>query len=209
MDIAGGRYLVLAHLKQGSVTVHVGDAVRRGQPLAAVGNSGHTNEPHLHAQIPGLGDRHRGRRPYLPHRVPQRPHHQGRCLAMGRHPRTSHRRPRQDTRAVRSDRRAAARYPQGRDLQPDDAQRHATRLPPARCTDPQCRDQEAMTPTKIDSTFDHETSVPRNPSAGPRGRSGATVGGAARSATATGCPLRKHSGTGLRRFTDHWVACHG
>jgi murein DD-endopeptidase MepM/ murein hydrolase activator NlpD len=51
MDIAGGRYLVLAHLKQGSVTVHVGDAVRRGQPLAAVGNSGHTNEPHLHAQI--------------------------------------------------------------------------------------------------------------------------------------------------------------
>src|SRR3954463_4580436 len=51
MDIAGGRYLVLGHLKQGSVTVHVGDVVRRGQPLAAVGNSGHTNEPHLHAQI--------------------------------------------------------------------------------------------------------------------------------------------------------------
>jgi murein DD-endopeptidase MepM/ murein hydrolase activator NlpD len=51
MDIAGGRYLVLGHLKQGSVTVHVGDVVRRGQPLAAVGNSGHTNEPHLHAQV--------------------------------------------------------------------------------------------------------------------------------------------------------------
>jgi murein DD-endopeptidase MepM/ murein hydrolase activator NlpD len=51
MDIAGGRYLVLSHLKQGSVTVHVGDVVRRGQPLAAVGNTGHTNEPHLHAQI--------------------------------------------------------------------------------------------------------------------------------------------------------------
>jgi murein DD-endopeptidase MepM/ murein hydrolase activator NlpD len=51
MDIAGGRYLVLGHLKQGSVTVHVGDVVRRGQPLATVGNSGHTNEPHLHAQI--------------------------------------------------------------------------------------------------------------------------------------------------------------
>jgi murein DD-endopeptidase MepM/ murein hydrolase activator NlpD len=51
LDIGTGRYLVLAHLKQGSVTVHVGDVVRRGQPLAAVGNSGHTNEPHLHAQV--------------------------------------------------------------------------------------------------------------------------------------------------------------
>jgi murein DD-endopeptidase MepM/ murein hydrolase activator NlpD len=51
VDIGGGRHLVLAHLKQSSVTVHVGDVVRRGQPLAAVGNSGHTNEPHLHAQI--------------------------------------------------------------------------------------------------------------------------------------------------------------
>jgi hypothetical protein len=51
VDIGAGRYLVLAHLKQGSVTVHVGDVVRRGQPLAAVGNSGHTNEPHLHAQV--------------------------------------------------------------------------------------------------------------------------------------------------------------
>jgi murein DD-endopeptidase MepM/ murein hydrolase activator NlpD len=51
VDIGGGRYLVLSHLKHGSVTVHVGDVVRRGQPLAAVGNSGHTNEPHLHAQI--------------------------------------------------------------------------------------------------------------------------------------------------------------
>jgi murein DD-endopeptidase MepM/ murein hydrolase activator NlpD len=51
MDVGGGRYLVLGHLKQGSVTVHAGDVVRRGRPLAAVGNSGHTNEPHLHAQV--------------------------------------------------------------------------------------------------------------------------------------------------------------
>jgi len=41
----------LGHLKQGSVTVKVGDVVWRGQPLAAVGNSGHTNEPHLHLQV--------------------------------------------------------------------------------------------------------------------------------------------------------------
>ena len=51
IDIGGGRYLVLGHLKQGSVTVQVGEIVRRGQPLAAVGNSGHTNEPHLHLQV--------------------------------------------------------------------------------------------------------------------------------------------------------------
>jgi murein DD-endopeptidase MepM/ murein hydrolase activator NlpD len=46
----GGRYVLMAH-RQGSVTVQVGDVVRRGQPLAAVGNSGHTNEPHLHLQV--------------------------------------------------------------------------------------------------------------------------------------------------------------
>ena len=51
VDIGGGRYLLMGHLKQGSVTVQVGDVVRRGQPLVTVGNSGHTNEPHLHLQI--------------------------------------------------------------------------------------------------------------------------------------------------------------
>ena len=51
IDIGGGRYVSMAHLKHGSVTVRVGDVVRRGQPLAAVGNSGHTNEPHLHLQV--------------------------------------------------------------------------------------------------------------------------------------------------------------
>ena len=51
VDIGGGRYVLMGHLKQGSVTVQVGDTVRRGQPLAAVGNSGNTNEPHLHLQV--------------------------------------------------------------------------------------------------------------------------------------------------------------
>src|SRR4029079_19787317 len=44
---ATGRALVL----QASVTVQVGDRVRRGQPLAAVGNNGHSSEPHLHLQV--------------------------------------------------------------------------------------------------------------------------------------------------------------
>jgi len=51
VDIGDGRYVVLAHLKQGSVTVQVGDVVRRGEPLAAIGNSGHTSEPHLQMQV--------------------------------------------------------------------------------------------------------------------------------------------------------------
>jgi len=51
LDIGGGRYVSMAHLKQGSVTVRVGDVVQRGQPLAAVGNNGHSNEPHLHLQV--------------------------------------------------------------------------------------------------------------------------------------------------------------
>ncbi len=50
-DIGGGRYVTMAHLQQGSGKVQIGDTVRRGQPLAAVGNSGHTNEPHLHLQV--------------------------------------------------------------------------------------------------------------------------------------------------------------
>lgn len=51
VDIGDRRYVLMGHLKQGSVTVQVGDVVRRAQPLAAVGNSGHTNEPHLHLQV--------------------------------------------------------------------------------------------------------------------------------------------------------------
>jgi murein DD-endopeptidase MepM/ murein hydrolase activator NlpD len=51
MDIGGGRYVLMAHLKQGSVTVSVGDVVRRGQLVAAVGNNGHSDEPHLHLQV--------------------------------------------------------------------------------------------------------------------------------------------------------------
>lgn len=58
IDIGDSRYVVLAHLKQGSATVRVGDVVRQGQPIAAVGNNGHSNEPHLqvHVQDSPSGD---------------------------------------------------------------------------------------------------------------------------------------------------------
>ena len=51
LDMGHSRYVLMAHLKQGSATVRVDDVVRRGQPVAAVGNSGHSNEPHLHLQV--------------------------------------------------------------------------------------------------------------------------------------------------------------
>jgi hypothetical protein len=51
LDIGSRRYVVMGHLKQGSIRVQVGDVVRQGQPLATVGNTGHTNEPHLHLQV--------------------------------------------------------------------------------------------------------------------------------------------------------------
>ena len=42
------RLIVFAHLLKHSLRVAVGDSVQAGQPLARVGNSGHTSEPHLH-----------------------------------------------------------------------------------------------------------------------------------------------------------------
>lgn len=43
-----GTYLLLAHLKQGSVRVKAGDWVAEGQELGRCGNSGNTSEPHIH-----------------------------------------------------------------------------------------------------------------------------------------------------------------
>ena len=43
--------VMLAHLKEGSLEiVNQGDNVKEGQPVGEVGNSGYTDEPHLHIQ---------------------------------------------------------------------------------------------------------------------------------------------------------------
>ncbi len=47
----GAVQVYLAHLRQGSLRVDVGDAVTTGAILAAVGNSGHSGEPHLHIHV--------------------------------------------------------------------------------------------------------------------------------------------------------------
>lgn len=46
-----GIYAPVAHLRQGSLTVKVGDRVSAGSVIGECGNSGNTSEPHVHAQL--------------------------------------------------------------------------------------------------------------------------------------------------------------
>lgn len=43
-----GTYLVIAHMKSGSVVVNAGETVEEGQVIGECGNSGNTSEPHIH-----------------------------------------------------------------------------------------------------------------------------------------------------------------
>jgi len=47
----GDFFVLLCHLRQGSVKVRKGDTVRIGQQLGEVGNSGSSIQPHLHLQV--------------------------------------------------------------------------------------------------------------------------------------------------------------
>lgn len=52
----GDFIVALAHLQRGSVAAGVGDTVTVGEPIARMGNSGQTGEPHLHIHAQrGLG----------------------------------------------------------------------------------------------------------------------------------------------------------
>lgn len=44
----GNLYVVLAHLKKGRIKVKKGMIVKANQPIANIGNTGNTTEPHLH-----------------------------------------------------------------------------------------------------------------------------------------------------------------
>jgi hypothetical protein len=50
-DIGDGNYAFYAHLKPGSITVKPGDELKSGQSIAALGNSGNTDAPHLHFHV--------------------------------------------------------------------------------------------------------------------------------------------------------------
>ena len=51
IDHGNGEFSMLAHFRQGSLRVRVGDRIEQGQPLAQLGNSGDTNAPHVHHQL--------------------------------------------------------------------------------------------------------------------------------------------------------------
>ena len=46
----GGAFVLLAHLRRGSVAVAPGRPVAEGEPLGACGNSGNSTQPHVHLQ---------------------------------------------------------------------------------------------------------------------------------------------------------------
>ncbi len=51
LDLGDGRFALYAHLQPGSLRVHEGDRVKRGQVLGLVGNSGNSVAPHLHFHV--------------------------------------------------------------------------------------------------------------------------------------------------------------
>ena len=56
IEMRPGRYILMAHLQHGSLTVKTGDLVQAGQVVARCGNSGNTSAPHLHLQVQSKPD---------------------------------------------------------------------------------------------------------------------------------------------------------
>jgi hypothetical protein len=54
IDAGAGRYIMVGHIRPGTIRVAVGDRVGAGQVIAQVGNSGNTDEPHIHIQAQNL-----------------------------------------------------------------------------------------------------------------------------------------------------------
>jgi hypothetical protein len=55
IDHGQSEFSFLAHLKNGSTRVKVGDRVEPGAPIGLCGNSGHSSEPHLHYHLQNTG----------------------------------------------------------------------------------------------------------------------------------------------------------
>lgn len=56
IEVAPNRFVLIAHLKENSPTVKIGDKVKTGQPIAQCGNSGNSAGPHVHIQIQATPD---------------------------------------------------------------------------------------------------------------------------------------------------------
>ena len=51
LRVGPSRYVMYAHLEHGSVRVHAGERVKRGDVIGRLGNSGQATAPHLHFQV--------------------------------------------------------------------------------------------------------------------------------------------------------------
>jgi hypothetical protein len=56
LQVAGGAFVLLAHLRRGSVAVEPGRRVAEGEVLGACGNSGNSTQPHVHLQVMDAAD---------------------------------------------------------------------------------------------------------------------------------------------------------
>jgi hypothetical protein len=54
-----GPYVLLAHLRKGSICVRPGETVQTGTPIGQCGNSGNSTEPHVHVQATDSADWYR------------------------------------------------------------------------------------------------------------------------------------------------------
>ncbi|MCB2413362.1 M23 family metallopeptidase [Demequina sp. TTPB684] len=57
----GGPFVLVAHLREGTVRVAVGDTVRASQAIGECGNSGNSTQPHVHIQVTDSVDWERAR----------------------------------------------------------------------------------------------------------------------------------------------------
>ncbi|SOD97723.1 M23 family metallopeptidase [Blastococcus haudaquaticus] len=56
LECADGGYVLLAHLRAGSLQVTPGQVVEAGQELGSCGNSGNSTQPHVHVQVMDRAD---------------------------------------------------------------------------------------------------------------------------------------------------------
>lgn len=64
LQVGDRAFVLLAHLRSGSVAVRAGQQVTAGRPVGACGSSGNTTQPHLHVQAMDAAD------PYRAHGLP-------------------------------------------------------------------------------------------------------------------------------------------
>ena len=56
-----GPFVLLAHLRQGTVQVRPGQPLEAGDPVGECGNSGNSTEPHVHVQVTDSAEWHHAR----------------------------------------------------------------------------------------------------------------------------------------------------